>query len=121
MKNAHYALGCLYDEGTVVEKDNAKMIQHWEKAAMSGHVFARHSLSCEEFIAGNVDLALQHWMIAAKLGHEKSLNNVKGMFMKGLSTKADYAAALRGYQSSIEEMSSPDRDEILCRSSEVRG
>ena len=33
------------------------------------------------------------------------------MFVKGLATKADYAAALRGYQNAIEEMSSPDRDE----------
>ena len=60
---------------------------------MSGHVSARHNLGCEEFNAGNYDLALQHWMIAAKLGHEKSLNNVKDMFMNGLATKADYAEA----------------------------
>jgi len=31
--------------------------------------------------------------------------------MKGFATKAEYAAALRGYQSATEEMSSPDRDE----------
>ena len=31
--------------------------------------------------------------------------------MNGLATKADYAAALRGYQNAVEEMSSPDRDE----------
>ena len=50
-------------------------------------------------------------MISAKLGHEESLNNVKILFMNGLATKADYAAALRGYQNAVEEMSSPDRDE----------
>ena len=64
-----------------------------------------------EYDAGNYDLALQHWMISAKLGHEGSLNNVKILFMKGLATKADYAAALRGYQNAIDEMSSPNRDE----------
>ena len=46
--------------------------------------------------------------ISAKLGHENVLSNVKMFFMNGLTTKGDYAAALR-YQSAIEEMSSPDR------------
>ena len=50
-------------------------------------------------------------MISATLGHEKSLGNVKILFTKGLATKADYAAALRGYQHAIKEMSSTDRDE----------
>ena len=45
------------------------------------------------------------------MGHEKSLNKVKHLFMNGLATKADYAAALRGYQDAVEEMSSPERDE----------
>ena len=36
---------------------------------------------------------------------------VKILFMNGLATKADYAAALRGYQNAVEEMPSPDRDE----------
>ena len=111
VKEAHYHLGFLYYEGKDVEKDTAKMFQHYEAAAMLGHVTARHNLGCEEFDARNYDLSLQHWMIAAKLGREQSLNAAKGMFMKGLATKADYAAALRGYQSAIEEMSSPDRDE----------
>ena len=54
---------------------------------------------------------MQHLMISSKLGHENSLNIIKELFMNGLATKAEYAAALRGYQSAIEEMSSPDRDE----------
>ena len=108
---AHYNLGILYDKGTDVEKDMAKALQHYEVAAMCGHVSARFNLGCEEYDAGNHDLALQHWMISAKLGDQDSLNEVKEMFMKGLATKADYAAALRGYQNAIEEMSSPDRDE----------
>ena len=53
-------------------------------------------------------------MIAAKMGHEKSLNEVKEMFMDGDATKADYAEALRGYQSAAEEMRSPGRQEALA-------
>ncbi|EJK66209.1 hypothetical protein THAOC_12891, partial [Thalassiosira oceanica] len=117
VKEAHYSLGCIYHEGTdveyveYVEEDNAKAIQHYEAAAMRGHVCARFNLGNEEGRAGNLDLALQHYLIAAKMGLEVSLSTVRRMFMNGLATKADYAAALRGYQSAVEEMSSPDRDE----------
>ncbi|EJK44863.1 hypothetical protein THAOC_36564, partial [Thalassiosira oceanica] len=110
-KDAHYNLGCLYDEGVDVEKNTPKAIRHWEAAAMLGHVSARFNLGNEEGRAGNVDLALQHWLISANLGHGISLDNVKKMFMSGLTAKADYARALRGYQSATEEMSSPDRNE----------
>ena len=110
-KDAHYSLGVLYDEGTDVDKDTAKAIRHYEAAAMSGHVKARFNLGCEEENAGNYDLALQHYLIAAKSGDQDALHNVKVFFKKRLATKADYAEALRGYQSAVEEMRSPDRDE----------
>ena len=112
VKDAHYNLGCVYDKGrTDVEKDTAKAIRHWEAAAMCGDVDARFNLGNEEGRAGNHDLALQHYLLAAKLGHEQSLSNVKKMFMAGFATKADYAEALLGYQSAVEEMRSPNRDE----------
>ena len=90
-----------------------KAIRHYEAAAMCGYVLSRYNIGLVEKVAGNYDLALQHWMISAMLGHEKSLNRVKRFFIKGLATKADYAGALRGYQSAVEEMSSPDRDEAI--------
>ena len=111
VKEAHYNLGCVDMEGTDVEKDMAKAIRHYEAGAMCGEVSARYNLGCMEYDAGNDDLALQHCMIGAKLGHENSLNMVKHLFMTGYATKADYAAALRGYQNAVEEMSSPDRAE----------
>ena len=113
VKEAHYNLGVLYARGTDVEKDMDKGIRRCETAAMIGDVSARFNLGCVEEDAGNFDLALQHWMISAKLGHEMSLNAVKDLFMNGLATKDDYAAALRGYQNAIDEMSSPDRDEAI--------
>ena len=111
VKDAHYNLGFLYGEGKDVEKNTAKAFRYYEAAAMCGDVFARGNLGSAEYNAGNYDLALQHFLIAAKLGHEKSLDNVKFFFMKGLATKDDYAEALRGYQNAVEEMSSPDRAE----------
>ena len=58
-------------------------------------------------------------MISATLGLEESLNNVKSFFEKDLATKADYAAALRGCQSAIDEMKSPDRDEAKALGPEM--
>ena len=49
-----------------------------------------------EFNEGNYELAVQHWMISAKMGFEESLNDIKGMFMEGHATKAQYAEALLG-------------------------
>ena len=34
VKGAHYNLGCLYAQGTDVEKDMAKAFRHYEMAAM---------------------------------------------------------------------------------------
>ena len=113
-KEAHYNLGYLYNKGTDVQKDMAKAIRHYEVAAMLSDVQARNNLGCEEEIAGNYDIALQHWKIAAKMGDQNALDAVKKMFMGGLVTKADYATALRGYQSAVEEMRSPDRDEAVA-------
>ena len=81
---------------------------------MRGHLSARYNLGCEEKNAGNYDLALQHFLIAAKLGDQFALNQVKAMFMSGLATKTDYAEALRGYQSAVEETRSPNRDDALA-------
>ncbi|EJK69420.1 hypothetical protein THAOC_09326, partial [Thalassiosira oceanica] len=90
----------------------AKAFCHYETAAVSGDVSARFNLGSIEYNAGNYELALQHLLISAKLGDQDSLNAVKKMFTIGLATKADYSAALRGYQNAIEEMSSPDRNEV---------
>ena len=119
VKEAHHNLACLYAEGTDVAKDTAKAIRHYEAAAMCGDVSARHNLGNAENRASKHDVALQHWMISATLGLEESLNKVKHLFMDGIATKADYAAALRGYQNAVEEMSSPDRDKAKALGHEI--
>ena len=114
LKEAHFKLGHLYGKGEDVEKDMARAIRHFEAAAVMGNVLSRCNLGVFEYNAGNYDLALQHWMIAAKLGYQDCLDNIKIMFMNGHATKADYAEALRGHQSALEEMRSPDREEALA-------
>ncbi|EJK60117.1 hypothetical protein THAOC_19591, partial [Thalassiosira oceanica] len=93
--DAHGMLGCIYWRKGV-QQDVARGIRHWERAAIQGHPESRQALGAHEYGNGNKKLAVQHWMISTKMGFEGSLNKIKGMFMKGLATKAQYAEALRG-------------------------
>ena len=106
--DAHYNLGHAY---YCVEEDEARGVQHFQLAAMKGHPESRRFVGIVEFERGNDELAAQHFLISAKMGHEMSLHGVKGMFMEGHATKAQYAEALRGYQVAVEEMKSPNREE----------
>lgn len=91
--------------------DEARAIQHWESAAMRGHVEARANLGALGYNKGNDERAVRHHLIAAKLGDKTSLDNIKDMFMEGVATKTQYTEALKGYQESVDEMKSPERDE----------
>jgi len=108
---AHYELGIVYYKGNRVEEDKPRGIRHWKQAAMKGHVTSRHILGAVEGENGNQQLAVQHWMISAKMGYEKSLNFIKVVFKEGQATKAQYAEALLGYRDAVEEMKSPQREE----------
>ena len=109
--NAHDNLGNIYYHGGGVEEDKPRDIRHWQQAAMKGDVQCRHNLSVAEHENGNYDIAVQHWMISAKMGFEKSLNHIKEMFMDGFATKAQYAEALMEYRDAVEEIKSPQREE----------
>jgi hypothetical protein len=58
-----------------------------------------------------MDRAVKHYIIAAKLGCDTSLDNLKGLFVAGHVSKEDFAAALRGYQTAIEATTSAQREE----------
>ena len=109
--DAHSQLGYMYYHGDSVEEDIPRGIHHWQQAAMKGHVVSRNNLGGMEFQHANYELALQHVMISAKMGFKMSLDCIKDMFMSGYVTKVKYAEALRGYQTAVEEMRSPQREE----------
>ena len=109
--DAIYNLGCLYASGKWVEENKAKGMQLWQKAAMRGHVEGRHNLGMNELESGNYDRAVKHNLIAAKMGHNRSVEKIKEMFMAGAATKEQYAEALRGYQDAVEGMKSHDWEE----------
>ena len=100
--------------GEGVERDEKKAVHYWELAAMGGQVLARHNLGVFENLAGTMDRALKHFMIAAGSGYYDSLENIKQMFMNGDATKDDYAKALCVYQKNLVEIKSPQRNEAAA-------
>ena len=109
--DAHFQLGDTYYKGDGAEEDKPRGVRHWQQAAMKGHSQSRHKLGVDEGINGNYELAVQHWMISAKMGYEDSLSYIKETFTGGLATRAQYAEALRGYGDATEGMKSPQREE----------
>ena len=112
---AHFCLGNFYYNGAddVEKREGNKVrgINHWQQAAMRGHVLSRHNLGVVEISNGNCKLAMQHFVISAKMGCEESLNAIKTMFKDGQVSEAQYAGVLTGYQDAMKEMKSPEREE----------
>ena len=108
---AHYQLSVMYQNGHGVEKDEKKELHHLEQAAIGGHPDARHNLGCVEAINGQHNRAMKHFIIAANLGHDDSLDTLKKAYKAGHASKEDFATALSGYQSAIEATKSPQREE----------
>jgi len=106
----HYHLGIKYQTGDLTEIDEKKAVHHYQIAAMMGNIHARHNLGCSERENRNYHRAMKHFMIAAKCGFQKSLENVKQGFRDGLVTKEDLEKTLRDYQAACDETKSEQRD-----------
>ncbi len=107
--DAHYNLGHIYGEGLGVERDEEKAVYHWEKAAIGGHPFARHKLGCVEWENGNIERAVKHYIIAAKLGFEASMKGLWAAFKDGQITKENLEATLRTHKAALDETKSSQR------------
>jgi len=109
--DAYNELGVGYDKGEGVEQDVERGVRFFEKAAMLGHSMARHNLGGHEYIRGNYDRAVRHFLISAKMGYAPSLELIKNLFKEGHATKSQYAEALKGYRDALDEMKSSEREE----------
>ena len=122
--DAHCKLSMMYHSGDGVEKDEKKEVYHLEQAAIGGHPQARNNLSCKEVINSHImgeqlgdakmkndylKRAAKHALINANLGFDPSLKFVKNMFVQGIVSKEDYAAALRGCQAAVDATKSAER------------
>jgi tetratricopeptide (TPR) repeat protein len=116
---AHFYLGDMYYDGEGVDKDENKALYHLEQAAIGGHPTARGLLANHEIENGRFDRAAKHHIINANLGCDISLKCIKDLFMQGIVSKEEYAAALRGYQATVDATKSAERDEVEAASSAI--
>jgi TPR repeat protein len=109
--NAHFSLSVMYDTGEGIEKDMLKHIHHLEEAAIGGHPEARHNLGIDEAQCSRFNRSKKHFIIAANLGHQDSLNKLRQLYADGHATKEDYADALRAFQAAVAATKSVEREE----------
>ena len=107
---AHCSLGDSYRTGEGVEKDMKKAVYHWEQAAIGGHPDVRAFLAAHEINNGRFDRAAKHFTIAANLGDDPSLRKIKYLFVQGVVSKEEYAAALRAHQAALDATKSAERE-----------
>jgi len=107
-------IGMAYYKGRGVEIDKKKANHYFELAAMGGEASARYILGCFKKNAGNIDIALKHFIIAARGGFSESLEEIKELYSKGYATKGDYMKALQSYQAYLSEIKSNQRDKAAA-------
>lgn len=107
--DGHYELSCLYEQGRGVEMNDKKRVHHLEKAAVGGHLNARFNLGVEESRNGRIDRMIKHFTIAAYLGDDGALEEVKKGYQRGYVSKEDFETALRRHQAAVNETKSEQR------------
>jgi len=117
---AYTNIGYAYHFGKGVEVDKKKARHYYELAAMRGDSQARHNLGSQEHNAGNIDIAVKHFMIAVRGGYADSLEYIKILYSKGHTTKQDYMKALHLYQAYLGEIKSAQRDEAAAAHDQFR-
>ncbi len=107
---AHHQLACLYSLGLGVEKDKKKEVYHEEEAAIGGHPEARYNLGGYEWNDGRHERGIKHWIIAASLGDNQSVETLKEIHQDGWVSKEDFVTALRAHQAAVDATKSPHRE-----------
>ena len=134
---AHYQLSLMYHEGNGVEKDEGKKKYHFEEAAIGGHPIARYNLGINEWVHGNEERAVKHWIIAAKQGEDDSMKMLVKTFKtvdaikkkivgndpraKAIRAKCELiskdvlADTLRAHKAAVDATKSKHRDKLRRR------
>eukprot|EP00984_Skeletonema_dohrnii_P022019 scaffold11138_cov76-Skeletonema_dohrnii-CCMP3373.AAC.2 len=107
---SHNQLSLMYSKGKGVEKDEGKKTYHMEKAAIAGHPGARYNLAIQELVNERYERAVKHLIIAATLGLDVSIQQLKDCYAMGVVDKEGLAAALHAHHAAVVAMKSPQRE-----------
>ena len=108
--NAHFKLGGAYLMGRGVEKDEGKVVYHYQRAAIGGHPSARYVLARYEEENSRLERATKHFVIAAKLGCKESMNKLWEYYKHGHVSKEGLNVALRAHQAAVDAAKSSQRE-----------
>ena len=72
-------------------------------------LMSRHNLGNFEAKNGRTSRAIKHWIIAANMGRDGSLEALKKNYAIGIVSKEDFASALRGHKAAVDATKSPQR------------
>lgn len=112
---AHYQLFVMHRDGNGIESDKKKEVYHLEEAAIRGHPKARLGLGQFEGLNGRMERGLKHFIIAASLGDDQSMQLLKKWHTKdniNIMSDEQFAAALGAHQAAVDAMKSPQRDAL---------
>ncbi|KAL7448538.1 hypothetical protein ACHAWC_000705 [Mediolabrus comicus] len=114
-ESAHHTMGVAYAKGVMgVKEDNQKAFYHLRLAAIGGMLESRYSLGVA-YLQRDLDLAYNHFIIAAEAGHDKSLKEVKTGYAKGHVEKDVLEKVLRAHQAAKDSVKSEARDKAGSR------
>ena len=111
---AYHNIGHAYEIGIGVKQSGKKANHYYELSAMGGCMMSRHNLGVDEAMAGNMDRAFKHYLIAVRGGVKESLDYIQNLYTDGHATKEDYTKALRAYQVYLDEIRSDQRDKAAA-------
>jgi TPR repeat protein len=101
--DAHYHLGDIYSQGGDLKKTKF----------LAGHEVARYNLACVEYNSGNIERALNHWIIAASAGGYHAMHALRISFEQGHVSRDSMDSTLIAYYNSCAEMRSEARDAMI--------
>ena len=81
-----------------------------EVAAKKGSIYAHKCLAINHKEAGNNQLSIDHWKVAANAGDQVAMDNLMKAYKEKSISKEDLTKTLRAFQTSSNEMKSTDRD-----------
>ena len=109
-------ISVFYGDGDLISQDMERSALFAKVAAIRGNVNGRHLAGALEYNAGNHELGIRHWKIAAEGGCQPSLNQLRDIYNadgkmsgKEFISKEDLDSLYRACHEAQEEVSSEER------------
>jgi TPR repeat protein len=68
----------FYESRVAADKERAALFERI--GALRGDIIARYNIGCTEYNAGNHEIGIRHWKIAAEAGLQESLNALRNIY-----------------------------------------